>query len=661
MPVKLHIDIETYSSENLLTSGVYRYVEAIDFEILMIAYAFDNAPVRLIDLANGEEYPEEFTTGIYNPDVEKWAQNALFERICFKAWGIDIPAQQWRCSAIKAAFCGLPLGLGDLSKILGLTDKAKLTTGKALIRYFCIPCKPTKANQGRQRNMPEHAPEKWEDFKTYCINDVEAEREIGRILKPYKMPDFEWQLYFLDQKINDAGVNIDLQLALNAIELDRQHSEKLFERIRELTGVSNPNSAPMLRKWLEEETGIPVPSLAKDVVPELIALVGEGKAKEVLELRLRTSKTSIKKYKAMTLCVADDGKAHGLLQFYGAMRTARWAGRLIQVQNLAKNYLDDLAEIREFIKTSDYETVSMFFENISTVLSQLIRTGLVAPEGKTLGVADFSAIEARVLAWLAGEQWRLDVFKTHGKIYEASAAAMFNMDIEKITKTSPERAKGKVAELALGYQGSVGALIQMGGHEMGLSEHEMVSIKNRWRLKNPKIVKLWELMNKAAILCIKTKKTVVLAKFKNIKFRYARKVMSVELPSGRRLHYQDAEVFQKTTKTARGDWTREAVRYKGIDSNNKQWVFLDTYGGKLTENVTQAIARDILAESLIKVDAAGFEICMHVHDEIAANLEPKRAEKDLTSMCEIMSQPIEWAEGLPLAADGYITPFYKKD
>ena len=409
----------------------------------------------------------------------------------FRAAGYDIHIDQWRCTAIKAAYCGLPLGLGMLSKVLGLTDKAKLSTGKALIRYFCVPCKPTKTNGGRLRNLPHHAPDKWQDFKTYCINDVAAEMEVGRMTDHYALPLLELQHYRLDQAINDRGVLVDTFLARSAYEVDQVHAGNLLGEIKRLTGVANPNSPAQLTKWLTENLGFPVTSLAKDNLPVLIEAAGEGTGADVLRLRGRASKTSIKKYVAMLNCVCLDERARGLLQFYGANRTGRWAGRLIQIQNLAKNFIDDLEGTRDVIKTQDYELITMMYDSVSSILSQLIRTAFIAKPGHTFAVSDFSAIEARVIAWLANEVWRLEVFKTHGKIYEASAAMMFGVPIESIGKSSPERAKGKVAELALGYQGAIGALKAMGGESMGLSDDEMRSIVKRWRYKNPNIVKMW--------------------------------------------------------------------------------------------------------------------------------------------------------------------------
>ena len=668
----LHIDIETYSSEDLKTAGVYRYCESPDFEILMVSYAFDNNPVQIWDITQSDNLPEDLVQGMLDPNIIKKAHNANFERTCFRAVGLDIPVDQWRCSAIKSAYCGLPLSLEMVSKALNLKEKGKLSTGKQLIRYFCMPCKPTKKNDGRTRNLPKHAPEKWDEFKKYCINDTVAEREICDILSVYSIPAFEVANYNLDQEINDRGILIDTVMASNAYNLDQKHSAVLQDKIKEITQLDNPNSLPQLKKWLGEAMGIEIKSLAKDIVPALIEEAGEGPAGKVLKLRAKASKTSIKKYTAMLNCVCFDNRAHGLLQFYGASRTGRWAGRLVQLQNLPQNHLSDLEMARHVFAGGDYEAAKIMYEDISDTLSQLIRTAFVAKEFKTFAVADFSSIEARVIAWLAGEEWRLEVFRGHGKIYEASASMMFNVPIEQITKGSKLRDMGKVAELALGYQGSLGALKTMGGEKMGLSDTEMRDIVKKWRAKSPRIKDLWDKVNKAALIAVRGRKSIRLNNFRNLVFSCDGTVMTIKLPSGRKLFYRDPQLFQKTTLGSNGPWTRTALRYKGIVQDTKQWGWVDTYGGKLVENIVQAIARDILADSMQRLDAAGFPIVMHVHDEAVAEIDDYDLYDDpmaqevgnehaLEEMCEIMSTPIPWVEGLPLAADGYITPFYKKD
>lgn len=651
---KLHLDIETYSSENILNTGHYRYCESLDFEILMLAYAFDDEPVKVVDLASGEPIPDEFVKAMYDPLYEKWAHNASFERKAFEALGIKIPLGQWRCSAIKAAYCGLPLQLGKISEILDLGEKGKLDSGKSLIKYFSCPVKPTKVNGKRERNFHYHDPEKWAAFKKYCANDVEAEREICKRLSAYEVPAKEWGLYALDQRINDRGVKLDLPMIQNLVDLDNQHSSNLLGRMKDLTGLQNPNSGKQLKEWLGAKFGQEIPSLTKDTIPVYLEASQDDEVKEVLELKLKTSKTSIKKYQAMLNCVCSDGKAHGVFQFYGAFRTGRWAGRLIQLQNLARNYLADLADTRKAFASWTYGETTAFYDNLPSIMSQLVRTALVAPENSTFAVADFSAIEARVIAWLADETWRLDVFKSHGKIYEASAALMFQISIDEVN--SSLRQKGKVAELALGYQGAVGALKQMGGESMGLHESEMKDIVARWRDNNPSIVALWRVLEKAATHVLTTGKPVRLNRYKGLIFRYDGNLLTIELPSGRHLSYQ-------TPRLAENKYGRQAVQYKGVHSKTHKWTWLDTYGGKLAENIVQAIARDCLAESMLKLDSVGYPINMHVHDEVVIPVEanPEIAQRKFDDICEIMSKPVPWAPELPLSAAGYITPFYKKD
>ena len=651
---KLHIDVETYSSIDIRKAGAYKYTQSIDFEILMVAFAFDHEPIELIDLAQGEQLPERFLQALANPQVEKHAHNANFERNAFKAIGYDIPINQWHCSAIKAGYCGLPLSLEMASIALKLEEKGKLSTGKALIRYFCIPIKPTKINGRRKRNFPKHDLEKWEEFKLYCIGDVEAEREIGRRLKGYSLPIFERKNYILDQEINDRGIKIDVEMAQNAYDIDQQNSEVLKKQLIELTGLENPNSPAQLKSWLSKAMGKEIKSLAKGEIPTLIEEAESETVKKVLKLRTKASKTSIKKYIAMQNCVCYDGRAHGLFQFYGANRTGRWAGRLIQLQNLPQNHLKDLDQARQAFASGDYDLVTMLYENVSSTLSQLIRTAFVAKEGHTFVVADFSAIEARVIAWLAGESWRLDVFNSHGKIYEASASMMFGIPIEQITKGSDLRQKGKVAELALGYQGSVGALVQMGGEDMGLSEPEMKEIVRKWRDANPAIVRLWKQVEGFAIRAVKTRKKVVLPVYKNLTFDYDGNVLTIELPSGRKLFYQSPTI---TTNK----WHKPSLKYKGVNQTTKKWWWIDSYGGKFVENIVQAIARDLLAAAMLKLNWEGYKIVMHVHDEAVCETPLENAEKDLEKMCDIMGTEIPWAKDLPLAADGYITPYYKKD
>jgi len=654
MARQLHIDIETYSSIDIMTAGAYKYCESIDFEILMIAYAFDDEPIRMIDLALGDEIPQEFLDALLDPSIEKHAHNANFERNAFRAIGYDVPIEQWYCSAVKAAYCGLPLSLAMVSEALKLEEKGKLSTGKALIRYFSMPIKPTKANGMRERNFPEHDMEKWEEFKLYCINDVEAEREIGKRLEAYAIPDFERINYILDQQINDRGILVDIDMAKNAYHIDELHSELMTKQLIELTGLDNPNSPAQLKQWLSLAMGKEITTLAKEAMNTLVEEAESEAVKEVLSLRKKSSKSSTKKYVAMLNCACNDDRVRGLFQFYGANRTGRWAGRLVQLQNLPQNHIKDLEQARSLIASGDYELAAMFYDDISNVLSQLIRTTFIAKKECTFAVADFSAIEARVIAWLANEKWRLDVFETHGKIYEASASMMFNVPIESVTKGSELRDKGKISELALGYQGALGALRQMGGEKMGLTDMEMDRIVKLWRKKNPSIVKLWYEVNEAAIRAVKTRKPVILTKFRNLKFYFDGDALTIELPSGRKLFYQQA-----TTTTNR--FGQESVKYKGLDQMTKKWWWIDSYGGKFVENIVQAIARDLLAYSMQQLDKAGFSIVMHVHDEVVAEVDKSKGEELLEQMCDIMGAEVPWALGLPLKADGYITDFYKKD
>lgn len=663
MAHKLHIDIETYSSVDIMTAGAYKYCESIDFEILILCYAFDDEPIQTIDLLQGEEIPQEFLDALVNPEIEKHAHNANFERNCFRAIGYDVPINQWFCSAIKAGYCGLPLSLGAITEALNLEGDGKLTTGKALIRFFSCPIKPTKKNDQRVRNFPEHDPEKWEEYKRYCKYDVKAERKIGEILKDYSITDFERKNYILDQEINDRGILIDVDFAVNAYDLDQINSQILGEEMKKLTGLDNPNSPKQLKDWLSAKMQKEVTSLAKGEIPTLIEQAGPGVVSDVLNLRSRASKTSIKKYVAMQNCVCYDGRAHGLFQFYGANRTGRWAGRLIQLQNLPQNHLAELEKVREVFRDGNYDDVSMLYPDVSSTLSQLIRTAFIAKPGHTFAVADFRAIEARVIAWLANETWRMDVFRSHGKIYEASASQMFGVPIEKIDKTTEEgsalRNKGKVAELALGYQGALGALKQMGGEAMGLSDTEMETIVKKWREKSPMIVRLWKSVEGYALRALRNPhKKYILELFKGLEFYYDGISLTIKLPSGRKLFYNNPRI--KPNK-----WGRDAIQYKGTHQMTKKWWWIDSYGGKITENIVQAIARDLLAYSMLRLNEEGFNIVMHVHDEAVAEIPDDgnifKKKNELNRMCKIMGETVPWAKTLPLVADGYITPFYKKD
>jgi len=653
MNKKLHIDIETYSSIDIFTSGAYKYMESVDFEILMVAYAFDDEQIKIVDLASGEVLPQKFIKALLDPSIEKWAHNANFERQAFIKYGYNIPVKQMFCSAVKAAYCGLPLSLAAVSEALGLGDKGKLATGKALIKFFSCPIKPTKANNNSHRNFPEADPQKWEEFKLYCIQDVEAEREICSILANYEICDFERNNYILDQKINDIGILVDIDMAKAAYDMDGLFSKDMLSKMKKLTGLENPNSPAQLKKWLSTATNKDIKTLAKDSLPLLIEQSESVAVKSLLDMRTKTSKSSVKKYTAMLNCACEDNRVRGLFQFYGANRTGRWAGRLVQLQNLPQNHLVDLKEARNLVKSRDYDHMEMVYDDISSVLSQLIRTTFIAKPNHTFAVADFSAIEARVVAWLANEEWRIDVFRGHGKIYEASAAMMFNVPIEEVTKGSDLRAKGKNAELALGYQGAIGAMKRMGGDKMGLSDAEMKAIVIKWRKANKAIVAFWDKSEKYAIEAF-VKKQRIETEFRGIAFSCDEDTLMIHLPSGRNLSYREPQLATNKFGTM-------CLTYKGIDQLTKKWVSIDTYGGKIVENIVQALSRDILAHSMSRLDQEGFVITMHVHDEAICEIPLKDQENTLKRMCEIMSENIPWADGLPLNADGYLTEFYKKD
>lgn len=654
--IKLHIDIETYSSVDLTKSGVYKYAESVDFEILMLCYAFDDDEVVSVDLYNGERLPLELIEAFHNPEVIKCAHNANFERICLRAIGYNIPIDQWRCTAILAGYCGLPMSLDGVTKALDAGDYAKSATGKALIRYFSCPVKPTKKNGFQTRNFPTDSIEnmnKWQDYLEYCIQDVVAERWIDHTLDAYEPSPYEWENYYLDQEINDRGVLIDHTLAISATRIDAEFSTKSMQKMRDLTGLSNPNSPAQLKSWLNgTDKELEVTSLGKEHLQKLKRNVS-GTILEVLNLREQNSKTSTKKYVAMLNCQGHDGRARGLFQHYGANRTGRTAGRLIQLQNLAQNKISNLDDVRKLVRSGDYEGMEMTYDNIPTLLSQLIRTAIVAPAGKTFAVCDFSAIEARVLSWLAGEKWRMDVFATHGKIYEASASMMFNIPLESITKGSVYRDRGKVAELALGYGGGLGAMKNMGGEKMGLSDVEMTNIVKLWRKANPKIVECWYEIEDAALRATIGKMKVDTG-YKGISFESDGYILKCNLPAGRHLSY-----FEPKIRTNRHG--NKALFYKGMDQIKKTWVDVDTYGGKLIENIIQALSRDVLFTSMQRLKSEGFDICMHVHDEVVAEVEQHAGESLLDYMGLVMAKPIDWAPGLIMTADGYTTDYYKKD
>ncbi len=641
----LEADIESFSDVDLVKCGVYAYADSPAFEILLFAYSFDGGETQIIDLAQGEKLPAEVEEAIFDVSVTKTAYNANFERTCLsKHFGRYIPPESWHCSAVQAAMLALPRSLEDVGRVLGL-DEQKMKEGKELIRYFCVPCKPTKANGGRTRNLPCHAPEKWELFKTYCKRDVDVEKSIRRKLHNFPIPEGEMELYRLDQRINDRGVLVDMGLVEQAIACERLHKEVVTKRAYELTGLENPNSVVQLKGWLGDK-GMEAESLSKKAVAEMIAET-DGEVEELLRLRLLMAKTSVKKYEAMERSVCSDGRIHGMLMFYGANRSGRWSGKNVQIQNLPKNDIPDLELARELVKQGRFEDVEMLYDSTPNVLSELIRTAFIPKLGCRFVVADFSAIEARVLAWLSGEQWRLDVFTSHGKIYEASASSMFHVPMEEITKGSPLRQKGKLAELGLGFGGAAGALISMGALDMGLTEDELPTLVAAWRKANPHITQFWWDVDAAAIKAVTEKQKT---KVGRIIFEYKSGILFITLPSGRKLSYVKPRM-------AVNRFGRDGLTYEGI-SENKKWSRIETYGPKLVENIVQGTARDLLAEAMLRVEKKGYPIVMHCHDEIIA--EVPEGIGSVEEMCEVMAVQPEWAEGLPLRADGYECSFYQK-
>ena len=641
----LEMDIESFSDVDLIKCGVYAYADSPAFEILLFAYSFDGGETQIIDLAQGEKFPAEVEDAIFDVSVTKTAYNANFERTCLsKYFGRYIPPESWHCSAVQAAMLALPRSLEDVGRVLGL-DEQKMKEGKELIRYFCVPCKPTKANGGRTRNLPCHAPEKWELFKNYCKRDVDVEKSIRRKLHNFPIPESEMELYRLDQRINDRGVLVDMKLVRNAVSCERLHKEVVTKRAYELTGLENPNSVAQLKGWLGD-MGMEAESLSKKAVAEMIAET-DGEVEELLRLRLLMAKTSVKKYEAMVRSVCSDGRVHGMLMFCGANRTARWSGKIVQIQNLPKNYIPDLELARELVKQGRFEDIELLYDSTPNVLSELIRTAFIPKPGCRFVVADFSAIEARVLAWLSGEQWRLDVFTSHGKIYEASASSMFHVPMEEITKGSPLRQKGKLAELGLGFGGAAGALISMGALDMGLTEDELPPLVAAWRKANPHITQFWWDVDAAAVKAVTEKQKTKVGK---IIFEYKSGILFITLPSGRKLSYVKPRM-------AVNKFGRDGLTYEGI-SENKKWSRIETYGPKLVENIVQGTARDLLAEAMLRVEKKGYPIVMHCHDEIIAEVPEGIGSVD--EMCEIMAVQPEWAAGLPLRADGYSCSFYQK-
>ena len=656
----LSIDLETYSSVPIAKAGAQKYIQSPDFEILLFAYSLDGGDVQIIDLAQGELLPQWLASALSDPQYIKHAYNASFEWGCLSKFMGTLPIDQWRCTMFHGLYCGYTAGLDATGKALGLpADKQKLSTGKALIRYFCVPCAPTKTNGGRTRNYPRHDPAKWALFKEYCIGDVTTEMEILHRLENFPVPpelEKQWQT---DVQINARGVAVDMDMVRGALWIGETTRDQLTEEAVTLSGLDNPNSVKQLMQWLEEELDEELTDLRKDTVSRLLnGNLTNDTARRMLEIRQELGKTSTKKYNAIEAAVCADGRVRGLLQFYGANRTGRWAGRLVQVQNLPRTYVEPLPLARDLVKRRATASLRALFGSVPDTLSQLIRTSFIAEPGNALVDADFSAIEARVISWLAGESWRLDVFRTHGKIYEASASQMFGVPLERIKKGNPEyalRQKGKVAELALGYQGSTGALIKMGALDMGLTEAELPDIVNRWRDANKRIRDLWYSMEAAAVQVIQTGQPVglrslVLAREmdagNNLDF------LTIRLPSGRKLYYAHPSLGQN-------QWGKPSITYMGMDQTTKKWKLIETYGGKLVENCVQAIARDCLAEAIERLEAANYPVVFHVHDEVVVECAAERASLD--DIAAIMGQPVSWAPDLPLGADGWVGAFYKKD
>jgi len=641
------IDIETYSSVDLAKSGVYRYAESPDFEILLFGYSVDGSEVQVVDLASGERLPDEIRSAIIDPAVIKWAFNAQFERICLSKW-LGLPEGQyldptsWHCTMVWSAYMGLPLSLEGCGAVLGL-EKQKLTEGKDLIRYFCKPCAPTAANGGRTRNLPVHAQDKWAAFKTYNLRDVETEIAIKEKLAKFPVPNNTWEEYGLDQTINDRGIALDMGLVHQAIDMDNSSRSQLTHQMREMTELDNPNSVMQMKQWLSEH-GLETDTLGKKAVAELLKSAPEPLGK-VLNLRQSLAKSSIKKYTAMENAVCADNRTRGMFQFHGANRTGRWAGRIIQLQNLPQNHLPDLEQARSLVQSGDLTALEMLYGSVPEVLSELIRTAFIPKKGCKFIVADFSAIEARVIAWLAGETWRQEVFASGGDIYCASASQMFRVPVEKHGVNSHLRQKGKIAELALGYGGSVGALKSMGALEMGLTGNELGPLVSAWRSSNPKIVRFWWDVDRAAMKAVREHS---ITETHGLRFTYGSGMLFITLPSGRRLAYVKPRI-------GINQFGSECITYEGVGST-KKWERIESYGPKFVENIVQATSRDILCFAMINL--RHFSIVMHIHDELVIEADQQISIEEI---CKLMGQTPPWAKGLLLRADGYETSFYKKD
>lgn len=657
----LSIDLETYSSVPIQKAGASKYIASSDFEILLFSYSLNGAAPVCCDFAQGEKLPKWVVEALLDPQCLKHAYNAAFEWGCLsKYMGRQLPPSQWRCTMLHGLYAGYTAGLDATGRALGLPeDKRKLNTGKALIRYFCVPCTPSKANGGRMRNYPQHAPDRWELFKDYCRQDVVTEMEIEQCLSAIPVPDFVQKEWETDLIINNRGVAVDMELVNGAIELGAAVRNSLMTEAMQISELNNPNSIAQLTCWLARETGEEIEGLSKDTVAKMLAREDNSPSvRRMLEIRQELGKTSTKKYDAIAQAVCPDGRVRGLLQFYGANRTGRWAGRLVQVQNLPRTYTEPLELARELVKGRKLDALKVIYGSIPDTLSQLIRTAFVASDGKLLVDADFSAIEARVISWLAGEEWRMDVFRTHGKIYEASASQMFGVPIDRIKKGNPEyalRQKGKVAELALGYQGGVGALISMGALDMGIPETDLPDIVSRWREANKRIRDLWYAVDAAAVQVISQGGSVSVSCLMIAREWDADQgvdYMTITLPSGRKLYYNKPQI-------GRNQWDRPSISYMGMDQTTKTWKRIETYGGKLVENCVQAIARDCLAQAIESLEAEGFPVVFHIHDEVVIDCPASAASLD--KIVQLMSCPISWAPDLPLNADGWVGDFFKKE
>lgn len=645
----LHIDLETYSDIDIGKCGAYRYVDSPNFEILLLAYAYDDEPVTVIDVAQREGWPTQVLDDILSSDITKVAHNAAFERICLsKFLNTKLDPKAWHCTMVHALSLGFPASLADVGKALNLEeDKQKMAVGKRLITYFCKPCKSTQANGQRTRNYPHHDPEKWDLFKEYNRQDVVTEQAIYERLMKFPLPENERILYCLDQSINDYGIGVDTDLMDKVIGYSKDYEAALRKECEELTGGINVHSIVQLKQWLTEQEGRQIDSLTKDDVDQLLKLDLKPSSRRILELRQETGKTSVKKYEAFERSICSDGRIHGAFQFYGAGRTGRWAGRLIQPQNFPRNAFEDIALARQMVKSARWDEIEMLYGSMNDVFSTLIRTLIVPPEGMTFAIADYSAIEARVVAWMADEKWRQDVFANGGDIYCMSATQMFGVPVEKHGQNSHLRKKGKVAELACGYGGGVGALRKMGGEQMGLTEKEMDDIVKKWRRSSPHVVKLWRELGDSAIEAIDTRLRVKCRH--GVSFKYSKGILFMQLPSGRSLAYVQPR------------FDGRELTYMGMNQTTRKWERTKTWGGKLTENLIQAIARDCLAVSMSKIQQAGYHIVMHVHDEVIVEVPSDGADEHLKRIEELMGEPIEWAPGLLLTADGFTSEYYRKD